>query len=71
MGLIDDVFMPFGKDTYKGKPISKVPSSYLKWCQGQEFVYEKHPKVAEKIDEEMKWRDDWEQHFEDPADIRY
>ncbi len=69
MGLIDDVFMPFGK--YKGEPISEVPSSYLKWCQGEEFVYEDYLEVAEKIDEEMRWRDDWEMHFEDSDDIRY
>lgn len=46
----DDSIMPFGK--HKGKPMSEVPSDYLDWLHGQEWVSE-WPKVLGYIEDNM------------------
>ena len=66
MGLRDDIFITFGK--YKGDAISEIPSSYLKWCLYEDFLEDN---LIEVFEEELNWRTTWDQHFEDPADVRY
>lgn len=55
----DTLRMPFGK--HKGKLVTDLPSSYLKWlaeeCENDE--------ICEAADEEYRWRTDNHAHFED------
>ena len=70
MGLRDDIFMPFGK--HKGSAVSETPSSYLRWClEGDGWFERKYENLVEVFEEELNWRTDYGQHFEDPEDIRY
>lgn len=69
MGLINDIYLPFGKHT--GEPISNVPSSYLKWCLEQDWFEDKYEDLIRSFEEELNWRDLFDMHFEDKADIVY
>lgn len=70
MGLIDDIYLRFGK--YFGKPISNVPSSYLRWCLEQDWFEKKQgEEMVLYFEQELDWRDQMDQHFEDEEDIRY
>ena len=50
--------MPYGK--FKGKEMHEIPSPYLKWLA--ENVGET---LAVAADEEWRWRDTMQQHWED------
>lgn len=69
MGLIDDVYLIFGK--YKGESISNTPSSYLKWCLEQDFLEDNYEDLVELFEQELNWRSQMDMHFEDKEDIRY
>lgn len=70
-GLVDNVYMPFGRNTHKGKPVGDVPSGYLKWCLEKDWVYNNHPKLVEAIKKELAWRTEWDKHFEKIEDFVY
>jgi len=70
MGLRDDIIISFG-EKYKGKSVSETPSSFLRWCLEQPWFERKHEELIEVFEEELNWRTDYRQHFEDPEDIRY
>ena len=55
----DTLRMPFGK--YRGKLISDLPSSYLKWLAENS----EDETVCKAADEEYRWRSDNNAHFED------
>lgn len=46
--LTDDSPCPVNGD-HLGKPMVKVPSSYLDWLSGQEWLERKYPEVREYI----------------------
>lgn len=55
--------MPIGK--YKGLDIVDIPSSYLKWLCLQDWFEQKHRKLLAAIDDELKFRDKRNCHFEE------
>jgi len=69
MGLHDNIYITFGK--HFSKPVSRTPSSYLRWCLEQDWFETKHPTLVEPFEEELQWRDTWDQHFEDEREVRY
>ena len=70
MGLRDDIIISFG-EKYKGKSVSETPSSFLRFCLESDWMERKYPDMVEIFEEELNWRTDYRQHFEDPGDIRY
>ena len=69
MGLIDDIYLPFGK--YKSISVGNTPSSYLKWCLEQDWFENKYEELLDPFQEELNWRTQMDMHFEDAEDIRY
>ncbi len=67
MGLIYTIEMPFGKygPGADHRVIGTVPSSYLRWCLESDWFEEKYPHLVEPFEEELAWRDEWDEHFED------
>ena len=55
--------VPFGK--HRGAPISELPSSYLRWLEGQDWFEEKHEGLLEVVQAELSWRDETGQHWEE------
>lgn len=45
------------------RDIEEVPSDYLRWLQGEEWTYEKHPEEMEEVDFVMQERTDAETHW--------
>lgn len=50
--LTDSAPMPFGE--YKGKPMAKVPSTYLDWLQGQADLMAAWPQIDAYISHNRK-----------------
>jgi uncharacterized protein (DUF3820 family) len=53
----------FGK--HKGKCIAELPSSYLRWFAGQDWAENEHEELFEAAQEELRWRDETGQHWEE------
>lgn len=73
MGLFDDVFLSFGKygPGADHVPLSRIPSSYLRWLLELDWFEREHEDLIETLQEELAWRTQFDSHFEDEADIRY
>lgn len=73
MGLFDEVFLPFGKygPGSDCRPISRIPSSYLRYLLESDWFERKHEGMVETLEEELSWRTMYDMHFNDEADIRY
>jgi len=69
MGLRNDVVVMFGK--HLGATVAETPSSYIRWCLEQDWFETKYPDLIDPFEEELKWRDDFDGHFEDRRDMRY
>ena len=52
-----EIVMPYGK--FKGKPMHKIPSGYLKWI-AENFDDEK---ICKEADDEYQWRTKFNEHF--------
>ena len=65
MGHVDTTshLMPFGK--HKGTSVAELPSSYLRWLEGEDWFEEKHENLLEVVQQELRWRDETGMHFED------
>lgn len=70
MGLRDDIIISFG-EKYRGHSVSNTPSSFLRWCMEQDWFERKHEDLIDVFEEELNWRTQWNQHFENEEDIRY
>ena len=65
MGHIDTTRyrITFGK--HKGKSVADLPSDYLRWLCGEDWVEEKHEQLFELAQAELNWRDEMGQHCEE------
>lgn len=72
MGLHDDIFLTFGKygPGADHRTIGQVPSSYLRWCLEQDW-FERTYNLVELFEEELAWRSQWGENFEDERKITY
>jgi len=53
--------LPFGN--HKGQDIESIPSDYLKWLLESDWFDKKYPELVEEVEDELKYRDDWDKHF--------
>lgn len=53
--------LTFGK--FKGKALEDVPTSYLSWLEGQDWVEKKWPSLLESIAVVLRWRTRHDEHF--------
>ena len=51
---MSDVLMPFGK--FRDYPLSEIPEPYLWWVMQDADQTDKHPGLAEAIEEELERR---------------
>lgn len=65
MGHVDTggYVMPLGK--HRGKSIADLPSGYLRWLCGQDWFEERYEHLLEVAQEELRWRDEMDEHWED------
>lgn len=63
--LTQNLYMPFGKSKNEHKSLEELPSSYLQWLEGEEFFEEKYGQFMVPVQEELRWRTDNNEHFEE------
>lgn len=56
-----DIVLTFGK--FNGRTVEGIPTDYLRYLLKQDWFLDQHEDLAEAMEVELKYRDNWRCHF--------